>query len=537
MAQPERLSDTALRLVDRYRYWLFAGIVLIFLAGFNGQWRVERDSALYLTIGRNLAEGHGATYRGLQNHLVFPGLPYLLDATFRTFHTESLLPPIVLMLLLGFVTLGLCYRLFLLYAGRPTAVVMTVGLGMTRLFYRYCFEILTDLPFLLGVMAFLAGYEAIFYRRPVRGNEGEAETETGPSRAHWYDWALLIGGLVVAITMRPVMWALLAAVVLALGWRAVRGRINRLHVGVTVLAIGAVALFYFVGPGRHGATTGVDDYEITILNRIRDFHATLAQIPHNFRELFPKAALVKAVFGCKLWPVLNVGLGVLIFVLALTLFYRRALWGFLVMINFAMLLLFQQPLDRYFVCVIPLLIFSWWQFLVWLNHKLPANWGNWCFLALFFGGLGCNIARIGEMVVEQRGRPFLAHYHDGRYESLERAAPWIAANTTDEDWILAASDQGRILTFKTRRNVMEPTEKIAVDPKHLYVLVGPSWQDLKDGQKKVKAADEPPRKHRRVSTWLSERGLELGESIRAPFNAPADHNPWILYRVVPAPAK
>ena len=520
-------------LVDRYRYWLFAGLLLVYLAGFNGQWRVEpRQRALYLTIGRNLAEGHGAVYREQPNSLVFPGLPYLLDATFRIFHTESLLPPTVMMWMLGWVTLALTYRLFLLHAGRPTAVVMMVGVGLTRLFYRYCFELLTDLPFLLGVIAFLAGYEAIFYRKPAQGNESETQAESGPSRAKWFDWALLVFGLAIAISMRPVMWVLLSAVVMALVWRALSGKISRLHVGVTAGVVAAVALFYFVGPGRHGS--GVDDYEITILNRLRNFHATLAQIPRNFRELFPEAALVKAVFGCKMPVWMNVGLGVLVFVLAFTLFYRRALWGFLVMVTFAMLLLFQEPLDRYFVAVIPLLIFSWWQFLVWLNHKLPANWGNWCFLALFFGGLGCNIARIGEMVVEQRRMPFLAHYHDGRYESLDRVAQVIGDNTRSDDWILAGSDHGRILTFKSRRNVMEPTEKIPVDPQHLFVLTGPAWEEAKDGRKKQSVAiDEQKMNSRRISNWLSEHRLQLGLPLTTPFKQPYDSEAWVLYRVTP----
>ncbi len=103
---------------------------------------------------------------------------------------------------------------------------MTVGLSFTRLFYRYCFEILSDLPFLLGVMAFLAGYEAIFSR----------QTDTGESRPspRWYDWALLIGGLVVAIAMRPVMWLLLAAVLLTFLWQTIGGKITTVHIVIAV---------------------------------------------------------------------------------------------------------------------------------------------------------------------------------------------------------------------------------------------------------------------------------------------------------------
>src|SRR5438270_6094899 len=138
LPMPERLLTWA----DRNRRWLLGSLVLIYLLGFNGQWRLEPDSALYLSIARNLAEGKGYTYHGAQHRLAFPGPPLLFAATFKLFHTESLLPALLLMPLLGLATLALSYRLFLLHAGRPTAVMITFGLGITRVFYRYCFELL-----------------------------------------------------------------------------------------------------------------------------------------------------------------------------------------------------------------------------------------------------------------------------------------------------------------------------------------------------------------------------------------------------------
>ena len=113
--------------------------------------------------------------------------------------------------ILGLATLALTYRLFLLHTGRPTAVIITFGLGLTRLFYRYCFELLSDLPFLMGVMAFLAGYEAVFSR------------SHQSRRPRWYDWALLLGGLLIAIAMRPAMWGLLMTVAVTLIWSLLRG--------------------------------------------------------------------------------------------------------------------------------------------------------------------------------------------------------------------------------------------------------------------------------------------------------------------------
>src|SRR4051794_17315874 len=52
-ALPQRLLAWA----DAHRLKLFAAVLALYLLAFNGQWRVDADSALYLTLGRNLAEG------------------------------------------------------------------------------------------------------------------------------------------------------------------------------------------------------------------------------------------------------------------------------------------------------------------------------------------------------------------------------------------------------------------------------------------------------------------------------------------------
>ena len=51
-------------MLDRYRWFVLGLIAVIYLAGFNGQWHVGADSALYVSLGRNLATGEGYTYQG-----------------------------------------------------------------------------------------------------------------------------------------------------------------------------------------------------------------------------------------------------------------------------------------------------------------------------------------------------------------------------------------------------------------------------------------------------------------------------------------
>src|SRR5207249_1584403 len=201
LLQPDKL----LNWVDVHRRRLLAALLVLYALGFNGQWRMEPDSALYLTIGRNLAEGRGYTYHGEHHHLAYPGLPWLFAASFKLFGAGTLLPAHVVVLLCGLLTLALTYRLFYLHSGRSTAVLLMLAPGLSRTFYRYCFELLSDVPFLMGVMAFLVGYEAVFFRRYDRDvREGLPDPRGRPG---WVDWLLLVGGLAVAMIMRPTMWA------------------------------------------------------------------------------------------------------------------------------------------------------------------------------------------------------------------------------------------------------------------------------------------------------------------------------------------
>src|ERR1700754_4221421 len=148
-----RWSDRILALFDRYR-WLVLGVLLLaYLAGFNGQWRPEPDSALYLSLGRDVAGGLGYTYHGQPHHFAYPGWRWMLAGIFRVFGGHAIFVAHGAIFLMGLASLALMYRLALLHAGRPMAVMMTVGLGISHTFYRYCFELRSDMPFMLGVMA------------------------------------------------------------------------------------------------------------------------------------------------------------------------------------------------------------------------------------------------------------------------------------------------------------------------------------------------------------------------------------------------
>lgn len=526
-APPPQLPGQLLDWVDAHRRLLFGGLVVLYVLGFNGQWRLDPDSALYLTIGRNLAEGRGYTYHGEPHHLAYPGMPLLYAGLFKVFGSKTLLPAHGVMLLFALATLALTYRLFHLHAGRPTAVLMTLVLGLSRTFYRHSFELLSDLPFLMGVMAFLVGYEAVSYRRydpDVR--ESLPGERAGPA---WFDAVLLLAGLGVAMVMRPTMWALLAAVVAAVvlslftrplrkGWVIVGG-------GFVVAAVTAGVLFYSLDP-RRGGRTDPGDYERVLLDALRTHPAEVfgRMIHQNLPDLFHPGA-AEAVFGidfghfdpARTIPV-NPIPSALSLAAGLFLFRRRLLWGMWVLVTVLMMLVTLVHV-RYFLQVLPLLLYGWWASLAWLDGKLAGRkWLGRLPMLVFAALVAVNVVRVAGLVVEQRRTPFLAHYRDGKYALVPQLTELLKAQTPQKGWVLVPERQlGRILTYLSGRYAVEPNPTVKLNARWqpVYVL------EPMDGD---------------AAAALAARGIAVGEAV-GPAVTGRRGKTWQLHRAVPAPAR
>jgi len=521
---PVRLStpDRVLAWADSHRRKLLAVVILLYALGFNGQWRMEPDSALYLTIGRNLAEGRGYTYHGAHHHLAYPGLPWLFAATFKVFGVDTLLPAHVIILLCGAAALALTYRLFYLHAGRPTAVLMTVALALSRTFYRYCFELLSDVPFLVGVMAFLVGYEAIFFRRYDRDvREGTPDPRGKPSP---WDWALLFGGLALAMVMRPTMWALLLAIVGAVAVSLLRGlfrrplRKGRLAVGCALLAaaVAAGGVFYSLDPRRTGPAESTGDYEIAFLDALtRGMHGLLGKALHTNLPALLHPSASEAVLGVDAGH-LDVGRhavsmsalpSILVIAVGALLFRRRLLWGIWVAVTLLMMLLTVVHV-RYFLQVLPVLLYACWLAVVWVYRRgataganaslgpvrtRSARWARRGVMVVAAAVVGLNLLRVGSLIAEQRRTPFVARYRDGKYAATPGVAAVLRAETPEGAWVLVPQKYGRILTYLSGRYAVEPGAATLLDPAEQPVYVvepmdeaGKAWMDQKA------LADGPP---------------------------------------------
>jgi hypothetical protein len=469
-ADTKQFVDWFLDFTYQHRRLCFAAVLGLYLAGFNGQWRIEPDAALYLSLGRNLAEGRGYTYLWKSHHLAYPGLPWMIAATFKLFGSAHFWPAHLLMLLIAFATLAFVYRLFFLYAGARMAGLVTLGVAVTKTFYRYAFEMRSDMPFLLGVMAFLVGYEGMFGARPAA-----ASRKLQP-------WLLMIGGLALSTVMRPTIWVLLLAILCTLAYTAVRGRMRWRAVALFVGVIIAVALtFRALDPRRSSSVA--DDYEaIAIRSVTTDLGGTLSNAVYNNLHDLLYLATPDALMQVRLGPV-NIFISVIFITMGIALVRQRILWGVLValivLMNFIVL-----PLDRYFLPVIPLLAYGWWLLLTRLNRALPGRLGNILVFGLLALGLCSNFDKLGGIVLEQRWMPFLAGYQGGIYQPLAKLANEINQKIDDDSLVLIRHGDGRILNFLSHRNVVDVRHFNDVDfhAHHVYV-VEPSDLKLEDALK------------------------------------------------------
>jgi hypothetical protein len=423
--------------VDRHRWWLMLAVAAVFVAAFNGQWRIGPDSALHMTIARSLVQGEGFSYPTGYEDVVNPGLPYLIAGGFALFGVGNVLAVHVAMAVLGVASLVLVYALVRRRFDRPTAVIVMVMLAVTETFFRYSFHLLTDMPFLVGVALLLLGYEYAFSPR----------------------WALglvmVAAGVAVMTMFRSVALTMMAALLVTLLMQAIGGgkRMRLLLVGAVALA--AMGLARSFDPRTATATELIRD-ESRVLQRL------IAQLPdtimHALRENLPTLlteSTAEAVFSVDFGAVVSGVLAAAVLVVAARLLAIRLLWAMIVIMFFVQWLLFL-PSDRYFLPILPLLLIAWWQSALWLERRCARRW-QWAVLAaMVVLWMAPNVIRTAGFVVEQRRRPFLATYERGRYVAMKDLAGRLPSVLKDGDIVIAS--QGPVLCYFSGLPVMDSKE-------------------------------------------------------------------------------
>ena len=269
----------------RHAILVFAALAILYLLTLNNQWAIEPDSAVYLTLGRSIAEGRGMEYNGAPAWGVPPALPLLIAGS-RLLFGPAYWPINLAISLFGLGTAFLAYltvRRLASEVGADDVRLALAALLITGSSARLLVDstrILTDVPctffVALGLYAF------------VRARQG-----------HWaWCWAGL-GAMLLATALRLPAGVILVGlfVGLALEFRreGYRGRLLATLAGMVGVAVGALAWWFLV----RGRSIGGPDYFVTIFGRFRfDLWERWVQVAEGLFRL--PGALCEAITGQEL---------------------------------------------------------------------------------------------------------------------------------------------------------------------------------------------------------------------------------------------
>ena len=442
------------RWVDRHRFLLLGAVLLVQLAGINGQWRLGPDSCKHAVIGRNLAQGLEYGHLVCHAERVHPGLAYLIGWNLAVFGPEAMWPVVLLYHAMGVGILLATYHLFAIHANRATAVAVTCLLGISATFYFQTLQVLPDLPFLLGLMMVLVACEQATQRRghPI------------------LRWLLAGSGLALMVAFRFVALVVLAALMADFLIRALRDRRwIRLAVAAAVVLLLVVVRWH--DPRRGDSNWLMPDESEVVAKLVRRLpqtlaHAVVVNVPDLLFEVGPKALV-----GNKLGPKVADGLltALALGASVLLLMRRRLLWGLLVIFFVLQWLLFL-PSTRYFLVIMPLLAYGWWTASRWLLGAGGRKWAAPVAATMLLLWVLMNGGRVAGLVLTQRSVPFDQHYEHGRYRAIREAGHWLAAHTRPEATIATWSKWTAPMRFYCLRRIVNTRGRAPLGPGPIYVV-------------------------------------------------------------------
>jgi hypothetical protein len=369
----------------RRLFWIILAVVYLF--AFNGQWRVGRDSALYRGLGHSLATGKGYTFSAFSSRQILPGYPVVLAGLEKAFGRSDL-PPILLMQLMALLTLVFTYKLVRLRFPEWVAIIVAFAVGMNGWFLELSEEMLADLPFILGMMMALYGWERL--RLATEAREPAARRRALPI-------AYLLIGLALCGVMRPTFWILAIAWVLTCIWGLIKGphrRFFAICLGVLLIVWVAIAL---IDPRVRGFHPLAGGYERDALNAARDVESKVVK---NFIGMVT-AELAYGFFGAKWVPGVTELMNLIAIAACVVLWRRNPLWTLLVLLTIAVTLV-MGAVPRYYAMVVPLMMLSWIVLAITIAQRLPSKHTDLILLAGILTVVLPNLAWCGKVIGQQR---------------------------------------------------------------------------------------------------------------------------------------
>ena len=438
--------------------WVFIGLAIFYLIGFNGLHRIGSDSSYYLALGQNIASGQGYTYHGAPDTVAMPLLPSLLSLCLKASPIHGVSIMLGLILAGGLATLALAYRLLCVYVSTTTAVLALLLFGTNHRIHEAHFRLLTDAPYLLGVLATLLGYAWL-----TRGN-GDREDDPGLAPRRWatqgFAWSLFAAGLAVATTSRIVMLGLFMAVFAACAWHSIKSPRQLKHYFIAAISCAVLTAFYLLDPRQtpQGYTQS-RTYEAGLWRYASDLGQTLHRSITQFLPDLLDPAATESIFGFDATLPVAVAFALLALTLGLVGCWKRPLWMIFFLANLGMMLVFSA-IPRYFIPVALFIHLGIAVVVVRLAGQTgPKHWkASMTAVGLLCVTLIPNLIESTDLIIQQRRPGFYQHYKGGRYADLSGTAQALQTHVPPEAAVLI--DNAEMLTYYAQRDVFSADELV-----------------------------------------------------------------------------
>jgi hypothetical protein len=441
-----KLGAILLRWLDSHRYWVFGYLLVLYLAGFSTHLRYSPDMAKYLLAGRALAsDGRAPVDPAIGADLV-PGYPWLV-AGFEALLGDAATPALlVLMLAVGLTGAWQVYRLMSAVIDRPTAVVVTLIAGANGAVYSNALRPMPDLIFYNGLLLALWGWHACLVPR---GPDVPEEQAKDTRQRRLGGSIMLAAGLALMAATRSVVVVVVAAMLVEGCWRLVSAKRWRL---LAVLGLGAVAAFAAIHVVQAGFTFKPTPDEAMVFDRlVRQLPATLENALSNTGPGLVHEYIPEAMFGLNIRAT-GLPLTLLVLAGAGVLWRVSRLWA-LVVLLFLVQWLLVGATTRYFIPVVPLLGLGWWRLAVYLERRIGAWPGTAVMITLLVLVPGGSVLSSGNTMLQQRSRPFYAHFAEGKYEPLIELAGWMHRHLPEDALVVAGENSHAELALLSERDV------------------------------------------------------------------------------------
>jgi MFS family permease len=314
---------------------------------------------------------------------------------------------------------------------------------------------MSDSPFLLGVMMTLLGLAWFRHRRTAA------------------IILLALGGL-LAISMRPVFWALAIALAGAAALGLARGHKRiRYAVGFAILLLIIVGWFV-LDPRIQGLNLLGGKYEAAVWSKIQHLNQRdwIEHLQRSFEDHISESLFGFELQSGQTWPkAIQIGFSAFVWSLFIAViawtgvFFRisAATALYVLATVFTMLLIGNKP--RYFLMILPMVLVGWAMPVVWWSHRAAKS--RLASHLILFAGLGFatipNVIRGIGLAAEQHGldarwnrRPFLEVYRRGVMARAVEIGQAIAEHVPPGQKVIGP--EPRITSFVSGRPVYDLSE-------------------------------------------------------------------------------